>query len=35
VVEQTWELQRGLYQIFVGKSVVDVPLKGTLDIVDA
>jgi beta-glucosidase len=34
VVEQKWELQRGSYQIYVGKSVVDVPLKGTLEIVD-
>jgi beta-glucosidase len=35
VVEQMWELQRGSYQIYVGKSVIDLPLKGSLDLVDA
>lgn len=28
VAEQQWELQRGTYQIFVGKSVADTPLVG-------
>jgi beta-glucosidase len=32
VVEQKWELQRGTYQVHVGKSVVDVPLEGALTI---
>jgi beta-glucosidase len=35
VVEQKWELQRGEYLVYVGKSVVDVPLKGRFEIVDA
>jgi beta-glucosidase len=34
VFEQNWELQRGDYQVFVGRSVVDVPLKGRFEIVD-
>jgi beta-glucosidase len=34
VVEQMWELQRGSYQIYVGKSVTDLPLTGNLEIVD-
>lgn len=34
VVEQKWELQRGEYQVYVGKSVVDVPLTGKLEIRD-
>jgi beta-glucosidase len=32
VIEQQWELQRGTYQIFVGKNVIDVPLAGNLTI---
>lgn len=34
VIEQQWELQRGNYQIYVGKSVVDIPLQGELTIED-
>jgi beta-glucosidase len=34
VVEQMWELQRGSYQIYVGKSVTDLPLTGNLEIVE-
>jgi beta-glucosidase len=34
VVEQKWELQRGSYRVYVGKSVLDVPLNGSFDIVD-
>jgi beta-glucosidase len=32
VIEQQWELQRGTYQIYVGKSVVDVPLVAVFEI---
>jgi beta-glucosidase len=35
VVEQMWELQRGSYQIYVGKSVMDLPLEGSLEVVNA
>jgi beta-glucosidase len=35
VVEQMWELQRGSYQIYVGKSVIDLPLKGSLEVTNA
>jgi beta-glucosidase len=34
VVEQMWELQRGSYQIYVGKSVTDLPLSGSFEIID-
>jgi beta-glucosidase len=32
VVEQKWELQRGRYKVYVGKSVDDVPLTGSFSI---
>lgn len=32
VVRQSWVLQRGRYEVFVGKSVLDVPLVTTFDI---
>ncbi|KAH3915768.1 hypothetical protein HBI56_042120 [Parastagonospora nodorum] len=34
VMEQSWELQRGDYGVFVGKSVLDVPLTGRFEIGD-
>jgi hypothetical protein len=34
VVEQQWELQRGTYQVHVGKSVLDIHLTGSFEISD-
>jgi hypothetical protein len=30
--KQGWDLQRGSYKIYVGKSVLDIPLEGRLDV---
>jgi beta-glucosidase len=35
VIEQQWELQRGTYQVFIGKSVVDTQLADSFEISDA
>jgi hypothetical protein len=30
--KQGWDLQRGIYKIYLGKSVLDIPLEGRLEV---